>query len=96
MLILRSRLKSGNYRASRGMNRRCEPTKLPKRLDRQSVEHYPGTCSTGEIWRTTPQPGHAGGDQRHFVRHSWRHPVANAAKGVSEVAECLLLLSDLA
>ena len=53
--------------------------------------HYPGFGASGEIWRQTTQPGHAEGHQRNSVRSGGRHPVADVAQGVSQLAERLLL-----
>lgn len=95
-LLLRDCFKSHGCRPNDGISCGYEHTIIPNRSDRQPVGYYPAIDPTGKIWWTTAHAGYAAGHQQHVVHHSGGHPVAIASERVSQVAERLQLLSEVA
>lgn len=72
-----------------------EGTTILNRHDRPSEGLYQRSDSTANTGRTTAQPGHAPGHHCYPVRPGQRHPVADAANGLSKMAKCVSLCSSV-
>src|SRR5436305_14537089 len=91
--VLRSCLKRGDSRRIEAVHLEYEKEPIvSNRSDRPSVGLYQRTDSCCKARRPTAHAGDASGHQCDLVScHEWM-PMADAAAGVSSLAECLHLL----